>query len=803
MPLINTPYQQLGFNPFRPTECCVGDDNYCSLFEPNDTVHGQFTQAPCEPSIVCDGDLDDFVPEEVILDPEFDNLEAQIATNPTFTTSATPWTLGTGWTFDTDHVEKVATLAPSNLSQLLPVQLVQDAVYQIIFTINASGGVGTVTPFLTDGITTVTGNPATANATFTRYIKCRIAGAQTLGLIASLDWAGEIDSFFIRRVAFDWDFGNDTGAGEGDWEIGTTGFASTANIVPATCTTTPLKMYGIITPFTTYDLEVVINSGTGGQIAFDIGGNLTFYTLVTGATTITIAGVVSGAGVDFATSHPLGFCGVIESISLLTQESTCWDFEATHWIAGDGFICHIPGTADVLTNSPTVLMNKYYQLKFTISNRTQGTIASYLNGLPGAPAGVSENKEYIQYFSPTIDGQLQFFTSLTFDGCLSNIQLYELRQDYVFELYDQDGNFILNLDIYASYFEDFVTLRFTFDELDIPYGCYQIYSYDFCNVQFEEIVRDGEFNTVAGNFPGSVWYDNTAPASAGSSTQILNGQLVFTDNNSPIANGQHRIHNCTNVFPDCPDTNPSIPSGAHNYRIEFDVIQNDDDTSHDVQIWLVNTPTTSMDSSVGHKTYILNNIDPDGFVDTGHGLVYVSAQFRNFPVNQVIIIDNLSIRRIEPFTATFKSGCIKYGAEFPCTKIIQAYSDSRAFGFEYDETEFRLQHRLKIRAMNPFYPEDSPDYIYSTGSRSKSFGQSEKFWNLFLERIPEWKHDTVRLQKISTHLLIGDDETDLTEFTTREGDYVPEWDRSGSSDLAPARFDLTLTNADVKFNSKC
>lgn len=808
MPLLNIPYQPLAFSMTRPTDCFGCDEReYCMPVLAGDFIYGQFKQTPCEPSIACDGDLDDFSNEEAILDVNFDNVTIEQLLNGNFTGSAANWTLQTDWSYAANAISKVASATPKTFEQILDTPTFANGIYKIVYTVSGYGGSGTINPFFqaSTGAFSRQGATSAGNGTFTIYMKSYMSGGvgagasfTKLGFNATTAWTGTIDSISLRRIAYQWDFGEDIGGGGGAWQLNTSGFAETINQLPQ-CVSTPLRMNGVVTPNTLYNLQVVINSGTGGFLAFSVGGTITPATIVTGATTININGILSGAGTDFFTYHPLGFCGTIETISLLSQESTCWEFDPAHWVTSNSSICHTPGTADDLTNSPIVTPG-YYQVKFTVQGMTQGTINSRLDNQFGQLLPITENGNYTHYFTTVNNSQLQFQVNNLFDGCISAVELFVLRQDFVFELRDTQGNLIEDISSWATYFEDYVTLAFRIGNLtsEPDFGCYQIYAYDFCEVQFEEIIGDGDMNTIIGTYDGAMWFDAIFTNFPGNYLQNINGEMVF--HSASLGNAQFHVWNCSLGRPNCPGTHPAIPSGTHNYRIEFDVIQNTNPAVHDLQVRIDNIlQTTVGDTTVGHHIYNVS-FDPDDATDGPLPLVSVQATFRT-PTggDEFIIIDNLTMRRIEPFDATFTSKCIKYVSEAECTSYINAYCETPQMGFNFIDTGFRLAHRIYVRAINPSYPESSADYLFSEGTKQRNFGQSEKSYVLITGLLPEWSHDTIAKQLICQHFEVGEPGT-LVEWFPLPSDYVPEYpDKGGDVMLASGRFEVQLKDGDTKF----
>lgn len=796
MPLIKIDNQPYFSNP-RPTDCFSCDERvYMHPAMPGDPIFMQFKQTPCNPSLVCDGDFSALTDNvEAICDTQFNDLGTEELINGTFTNDADDWVLGNDCVFTVDHIHVNAGSKNTFYQWLQNGFLPQYAIYKIVFTVSNWGGSGTLTPaFLGNSPDIYPGTAITGNGTFTQYIK--IGLANKFGLAITSDWDGDVDDVSVKRIAACWDFGPDETEG---WRLSSLGYAETFG---AGCTGAPLTCPGVLSPNTDYQITIVFEAGSTGIFGYNLGGNLTT-TFIAAPGTVVI-NATSGAGTDFSTYHPLGFCGTISSISVLELSGECWDFEAGHWIEGTNSLCHIPGTTDQLTNATTFLSGKYYQVKFTVSGRTQGTFNFGMSGLlysydinqtPYA------NGNYVAYFTPNANGQLVFYTSASFDGCFSNVEVFELRNDYPFELreynpQDLNGNFVLFLNEVAGvvdYFEDYVTVKFSFDQanIDVPYGCYRVHTYDVCEIQFEEIIKDGEFlNPI--NF---YWVD-----SSGGNTSIVGGRLQedLTNAFAFIVIPNYYRGNDGSGYQD----NPAVPLGTHNYRITFDIIQNDDPSNISVGIFGGGQIGAAYQSTVGTHT-VDYAFDPEYNVPPRQWFAVV---FRYLNTSTGIIkIDNVSVRRIEPFDTTFYSEPIKYAANFECTKLIAADCDTDNFDFKFNKgnpqtnTIFQIAQRVYLRAVNPDYPQDSSDYLYSEGTKSRLSAQSEKSFNMLTGAINETAHDAMRIQLSCQNFFIGDDVATSERWYQLPGDYNPDWNKNAESALAIGRFEIQKKIKGAKF----
>jgi len=168
-----------------------------------------------------------------------------------------------------------------------------------------------------------------------------------------------------------------------------------------------------------------------------------------------------------------------------------------------------------------------------------------------------------------------------------------------------------------------------------------------------------------------------------------------------------------------------------------------------------------------------------------------------------IIIDNIEfiLQDVDcQLDCMYESNCLCFKSsiadDFECANIVQAYCDNPAFGFEFTNTGFRLQQRLAFSLFNSSYPEETEDYNYSNDMRESYFAHVEKYQQIFFEKVPEYVHDCISIQRRCKHFLIGDINDVLTEYFVKPSDYQPEWVKNSLIREAPSRFDIRKKTAD-------
>jgi len=801
MPLINIPYQPLGMNIVRPTDCFACDEReYCMPVIPGDPIYQQFRQTPCTASIVCDGDFTSIIAgAEVIPDTDFTELEAEIIVNGGFTGNANNWVLGTGWAYNSNNIRKTAGVA-SSARQVLPSPTISDAVYEVTYTIT-NRTAGTLTPQLITGLTIYSGAVASSNATFTTYIKAFLP-CDTFLLTASSAFDGDVDTVSVRRIAPTWSFGGTSLVG---WDIeDTTGFAITIDAgVYGDCTGCGLIQSGIVQPLTDYTVVVSVEDGTGTFVVNVGGTDSVYYALTGGPQTVNVT-ITSGAGTDFYIAPGENSRMKVSEITLLEVSGLCWDFDTALWVATGDSICKIPGTADNLINTAVLTQNVLYQIKVTVEGRTAGFIQLSVAGVLGDV--IDSNGIFTQYFTPASTTALTIYANSLFDGCITLVEIFPLKNDFVFNLIDSDGTVVAiisdnNGNAYGRviYSEDYVTLNFTIDEMldvnahDIEYGCYRIEAFDVCEIQYEEVIVDGEFSNPYGIYWKSVGGGGTVVST------IVAGQLTMTRVSTVGTDGSAdgNYYDITNW-----QSNPKILTGAHNYRVEFDIISNTDPVNIRFGVAFGDGSTASA-YTVGSHSIVVNNVNPSPGAQQRIGV------FSSFPsVNGVIVADEVHVFRIEPYDVTYTSQCIDYRESMECTKVIQGYCDSDNMGFKfYDDVLlqyiYKLSQRIYIRAINPSGKDETDDYLFSNGTRQRQFSQTSKVFTLLTDHLPEWSLDTLREQRNTDHFSIGEPvDDDFREWYCWPSDFSPEWPKNGESKLAPVRFELSEKEEETKFNRR-
>lgn len=160
----------------------------------------------------------------------------------------------------------------------------------------------------------------------------------------------------------------------------------------------------------------------------------------------------------------------------------------------------------------------------------------------------------------------------------------------------------------------------------------------------------------------------------------------------------------------------------------------------------------------------------------------------------------------EPATYTSISMFAYKFEGWPCTVQMKATCDGDAFGFIFDDDAgtniFSLVHRIRMLQFNPTYPAKAEEYLTSAGSNLRSYGESAKVREAWIDRVDEATHDVIRLQLLSDTLQLDMGSGPETYFAPAQ-DYEPEWAANGKYNLAQVRFDLIKASETSKFNRYC
>lgn len=777
MPLTPVPHQPLAFANLKPVDNCDCNDTMPYLLEEDDIIYGQFTQTPCGDNLICDGNFNGVTgTAEQIGDTDFTQLSGELMSNSAFTGNANGWSLAQ-FSYTTNAVEKTNNAAFGGVSQGFGSLLVANAMYRIRVVVLSDGGSGNlrIRMVSTNPLTNINSSTFGGAGTFDIYMKAS-ATIQSISLIASSDWTGEIDSISVRRIAALWEFGEDITMGENSGIVTTQGSI-----------TQPLIYNGVLQPNTPYQVQVEFN-GTGAASVM-LGNNLGTYQNITGNQTKTWLLSTDASG-SFKLLFDTGYDGEILSVSVQNINSTCWEVEEdAGWSLSQNAICKTAGSGGLITNSATIDAG-LYEGYVEIAGATQGTLTITLDGINRE---VSGSGRHVFYYDTQNASQLTIYADAQFNGCIIAAGIYLLKTDYVFTLIRESGTEVADISSYVSYYEKYVTLKFRLSDIDagdllndesISFGCYRIRVYDTCELQYRQI-----WNDISADNPVGVWWGQVS--SPPEISLSISGGNMIVQATSPASNIFYYIKNY--IIPNgvSQDFTEAIPAGSHNYRAEFEIISNSDESNITVGVYAGGTFGSNGGSAPGLYSITINEYDPE-FIDPPRHFIWLLVRFMNGTTGTVIL-DNFKLNRIEPYTASYESRIISYKEKHTCTHLIRSWAEKEAYGFEFVNTGFYLQQRIPVKVLAAEYQQTASRYLHSSGVRTTMAGQTEKQWLLIVDYSPEEVHDAMAIQKVLQHFEIEND-NGFISYTPEGGDYTPEWNLKVSTLTAPARFKITKTD---------
>ena len=497
------------------------------------------------------------------------------------------------------------------------------------------------------------------------------------------------------------------------------------------------------------------------------------------------------------------FLGTVHDISIQEVASNCWDGGSGTWdMDGLGGACKTGTGTGVLTDNiggNYLLAATYYELTFVISNYAAGTLTPQISNVVVDP--ISGNGTFKRYGTPSAPGVIAFTPDADFVGCVETVDIRALKNDYLINMFYLDPliSIIHNISSYLTYYNEFVTLCVSPSQVPAIEGCWQLNMYDDCDVQYGDYVQNPTFS--GGGSP-----DFWTPATDWRRSLAGGGVYTGVDAQFDFLNGA-TPPSVVLLYASAPFqtidpfivTTQNINYVAGNYNISVRIRANTDVVNNGIRVSISGGQITP---SVVFKTVGVHNYNVvyDPTIDSSSSL---RAQLvGSFTVNGSIEVDDINITRLAPYSATYESDCFKVVASAPKTKLFIGTSDKETFGFEFVNSGFKLLQRLECRALNPTWPINRDGYTYSTGSSNLNYAEIEKYFELFIEACPATSHGALALQ-MNIDFSIGNIETDAVEYYVADGDYTPEWDRTGASDIAPSRISLKIKDSGMLFNRSC
>lgn len=509
----------------------------------------------------------------------------------------------------------------------------------------------------------------------------------------------------------------------------------------------------------------------------------------------------SGSGTSFKFTPDINWIGCVDSVTLKCS-GTCWDItsaipEKTGVILSGEGLCKsglLPVT--VTEQTGTLQIGEYYYLTVEISGLTQGSAEFFLgttsigtvdeNGI-FALSGDSNGTE----FSFVMDGD--------FDGCVVELNLYQLSKEYTLKLKNSANDAVLtDLTDRLVYTNDLIEACVLFDEDMLGDLVPSFVNNEICLYLELESPADGDVVTN-----GTFTVTNSAAITDEWTFELpllyeaIQGRIDF-------------VGGAGYMYQD-------ISLGGYvqgnDYYVSFDIVcyDHDDppafdsftavvgaagDRSGGILVW----DSTNFPQEVGHYVYrVTGGTDGDLFA------FYFDD---SFGANK-ICIDNLQIRTTACEKELYQSNCLKYMNEnegvkgWNGSKLFTACNEEgESMGFDWS-TGFKLQSRLFASIVAPRYTsKEDETYLFSDGTRKRIYADLDKRMDLLIDGVDEFTHDYIRTMLKCDILFIDTDYTLTDRYICLDNDYVPEWDKKGQNSLAEARTEIQKWDNTI-FNTNC
>lgn len=173
----------------------------------------------------------------------------------------------------------------------------------------------------------------------------------------------------------------------------------------------------------------------------------------------------------------------------LYDMGACWcpdNGNLYHPPTGTNMMCHIPGAETVLTQVntiPPIVNGKYYKIQITISGSTAGTV-HYIVGAAAVSTDFSGNGSFTDYVFADGDDNFAIVFSSDFDGCVTDILVYEMTTDIDFGVVQLNESAVQELSAYLTFVDNYVFVNFDTSAFSFDHGCYRLVVGDPCSMEF-------------------------------------------------------------------------------------------------------------------------------------------------------------------------------------------------------------------------------------------------------------------------------------------------------------------------------
>lgn len=790
MPLIRNKHQPYFPDPDSPNNFNCGSERYCHPFNGDDTFMTQFYQTPCNDNEVIDPEFDDYtLSSELLANPDFDDATLNLWYSGASPLSTTLGVIINGWTgANPNRVEHALPLGFS-LNQT-GLGFIFGEQYQI--TVDFDRSAGSIELVLGNGAEENSSGALSTSGTYTFDLVYTDTINDIFQIRPTSTFIGYINSVSVKQKIFDY------WATNSSWQLaeglachieGTTGDLkdTSPNYIDAN------GYY--VASFTLSDyVQGSINFYISDILVGTINQNGTF----TYYATPTLAGTIKfEPSIDFigCISNPSCYELRNDYTAFIVDENGT-EFDISDYI--EYFEQYVTIKFDFVSVGNYELPNGCYYVKLydqcIITSDNLVFNGDFVDGY----SNWTRNNATSQYdvtgdemkfiFSPFTIGGTDFVTNGDFSsGSAWVINAgWSIAGAKAIHTPGNTGTLFQTMTLPApplpatsyNYWVTFTVTNWTAGTITLKLGnAVNGTTYTWKgNDTFLQIYNPRQSGSVDITFTPSITFDG----------EIDNVACVVTNHSA---------------FPFITNTNqPLITPGT--YDTGWEIIGSSD-PKISVKAQLNSSPSfinyqTAIGTYSFTQTYGLNG-----------GTVGVVANFGKTSVDYVqtnyivgyIIVDNVSLTKIEPFDATYETECLSVNLNgWDKTKMIVAWCDQPSFGFEFANTGFKLQQRALIRSINPSYPKEKSIQRMGNGDARIVYSEIEKFWEVHTDFASETFHDAMVVQLDCDHLQIGDTQGDGKEYISSADEYTPNWQGDGTYSLATATFELRIKEKGQIFN---
>lgn len=791
MPLIHNKHQPFFPDPDSPNNYNCGTERYCHPFNSGDTFMTQFYQTPCNDNEIIDPEFDDYtLGSEVVSNGDFLSASLNLWNSGATPLSTTLGVLVNGWTgANPTRVEHISGYTDS-LNQTSLGFVVGEA-YQI--TIEFTRTSGSIEVVLGDGAEENSSGALEVGGTYTFNLMYLDNFNDIVQVRPTTDFVGYVNSISVKQITYDYWVAN------GSWTFDG-GFACH---IEGTIGDLKDTAPNYIDANGYYVASLTLSSYVQGSIDFYVSDIL--------------VGTISANGTYTYYATPLASGTIkiepsIDFIGCISQPS-CYELRNDY----TAFIVDDNGTEFDVSNY-IEYYEQYVTLKFDFA-----TVGNY-----ELPTGCYNVKMYDQCVieSDNLVSNGDFangFTDWSKNNSNSQYAIIGDQLELIFNPFGiGDFDYITNGD-FASGSTGWTLgsgwsivsnkARHTPGSTDTLYQTFSIPTPPLPALGYNYYIgftisnwTTGTLSVKLGNAPTGTthtWKGNDRFIQFYQPKQGGTVDITFTPSSTFDGDIDDIKMVLTNhsAFPILKQDNiATITPGT--YQTEFEIGASTDGNISARAYLNGGIPIPNYQSAFStysySQTYTLNG-----------GSYYIVANFSKTDPNFIqlnyiegsIVIDNVSLKKIEPFEATYETECLSYNENgWDKTKMVVAWCDQPSFGFEFANTGFKLQQRALIRSINPSYPNQKSIQQMGSGNARMVYAELEKYWEVHTDFASETFHDAMAVQLSCDHLQIGDTQGNGKEYITNGDEYSPSWQGDGTYSLATATFQVRIKEKGQIFN---